>query len=160
MIDDLVCPILRRAALRNEQKILDHLPHGQRLRDGYDAGHRLASPDPLVRVCDQGVETSCVKTTRPSDTARASTVSSVVATKTEVLHAHQIGLRDTSQKASDEVIVEVLVDQEANHAGLDEDRLARSRARMPPEGSAASNLPRTAAAASWRRLTYASTSPR
>ena len=87
-------------------------------------------------------------------------VSSVVATKTEVLHAHQIGLRDTSQKASDEVIVEVLVDQEANHAGLDEDRLARSRARMPPEGSAASNLPRTAAAASWRRLTYASTSPR
>jgi len=140
-------PILRRAALRDEQKILDHLPDRQRLRDGYDTGHRLASPDPLVRVRDQGGH---IVRQDNSSFGRGPSEHRVVgcAKKTDVLHAHQIGLRDTSQKAPDEIVVEILVDQEANHAGPDEDRLARSRARMPAGGNAASILPRNAAAAS------------
>jgi hypothetical protein len=146
-IDDLMGSIIRRDPLCDEQKILDHLPHRQRLRDGYDAGHRLTSPDPIVRARDQ-----CGDVVRQDDSSFGSGSGEHLvvgcATKTKVLHAHQIGLRDTSQKPPNEVVVEILVDQEANHAGLDDDRLARSRARMPAGANATSILPRTAAVAS------------
>lgn len=133
-------------------------PTGSALRDSDDARHRLACPDPLVGASDQRGHG-----TRQDDLSlhAAWTHYGFVgrATKTEVLHAHEIRPGIAPQQPSDEVVVEVLVDQEP-HAVPDDDRRARSRERTPAGGNLASTSPLISAAAPRRRTTYSSTSLR
>ena len=89
-IPHLIGPVVGGAALHDEQEVFDHLRHGQRLRDGDHAGHRVAGPDPVIGAGDQRGQV--MRQHHPPFRGGPSQHRLVAGTaKAEVLDAYEIG---------------------------------------------------------------------
>lgn len=144
-VPHLIDPVRRGAALKYEQQVLEHLTGRQPLRNGEDARHWLSRAYALMSATDQSRHV-----VRQHDPVflRGPSQQGFIGrpTHSEVLHAQEIHGSNTPDQTSDEVVVEVLVNEEADHSAPGGDRRLSRRARKPSAGVAASIFALTSAA--------------
>jgi hypothetical protein len=82
------------------------------------------------------------------------------ATQAHLIHKHEVDVGHATPKPTHDVVVEVLIDEKANHAAPGAEPRASKRARKPAGDSADSTSVLTCPAAARRRARYSSISTR
>ena len=111
-VDNLVCPVLRTAALHDEKHFINRVRDRHAGVDDEDSRHRLSFRYPVKGEPRHGAP--IVREQDPPVIGRPTQYRLIVGPlQSDVLHAYQVDGRQSPDQAAHDVVVEVLVTQQA-----------------------------------------------